>query len=527
MITERVLMAAVINSVDEAMMLRLLNEKPMITPGLVEEAFEACKSSREWAAEYPYSIWPPLMEKDPAKAAIFLLLDHEKKIKIKITEDMLMIAVTKIQDERLIKRLLADDEVTITDKVLIAAFAACSSFTRLPAGSPWHWDFFIKDNEDPSITVLMILLNHRKSIKLTERVLVAAVINVLDKELMKLLLAASEGNLTYMDIEIPTANPDQNIPFMLLDRSKETPLITRKVMKAAVQNEHYMNENLSAEIATLLLDRSEQPTLITKKVLKAATQSRSRGPGKTRSFLDRSEQMHRITEATLKAAEQNQHRGDEIVRLLLARITQIPLITSDVMKAAVQMERGDTQTVPVHPGEGSQVIHLSVRNFYDGTIPLNLETNLLIRCPTEDIVTAAVGSGIISVLRELQDQVDGKDWADDMIQQLSTEGFDYHPAATNGRIALSHTGECEFLHSWILPTPNRGEAKALRHVMAVEVGFRSWARFPLEKGADTAEFWSGYSPDDVGWSDHNGTVKSIKEWVKKEDEINSLISVIV
>lgn len=56
---------------------------------------------------------------------------------------------------------------------------------------------------------------------------------------------------------------------------------------------------------------------------------------------------------------------------------------------------------------------------------------------------------------------------------------------------------------------------------AVEGGFKSCARFPLDKGADPSEFWGAISPDAIVVLYSKGTVKSVKEWVQMDDEPDS------
>lgn len=105
-----------------------------------------------------------------------------------VTEGVLMTAVrNKFSPTEMTALLLRNEEITITEKILVAAFAACSRYRKWVARNR----FKSRDAgyvRECSRAVFVLLLGHEKNIRITGRVLLAAVVNNLDEEIIKLLL---------------------------------------------------------------------------------------------------------------------------------------------------------------------------------------------------------------------------------------------------------------------------------------------------------------------------------------------------
>jgi hypothetical protein len=312
-----------------------------------------------------------------------LLLEREGTYLI--TEGVLITAVrNQFSPTEMTALLLKNEETTITENVLVAAFAACSRYRRWAARNRFKSRDARYIKECPR-AALVLLLGREKNIRISQKVLLAAVVNNLDEEMIKLLLTKTNGILINAELLQPTARwlvHNTKLLTVLLDRSEETSLITDEVMKAAIQNGDYWYGEVRIDIVRKLFARGKQSkpvTFITEEVMKAATQSGFQGPEMIGWFLD--EQTTRITEAIVKAAVQNQNQVDKIVRLLLDRAKQSPLITENIMETAVQNQISGARIVPMLLGRG-------------GTLPQSAE--LLSRCV---YCTSAARENLLEKLR--------------------------------------------------------------------------------------------------------------------------------
>ena len=478
-----------------------------------------------------------------------LLLEREGTYLI--TEGVLITAVRNhFSPTEMTALLLENEETTITENVLVAAFAACSRYRRWAARNRFKSRDARYIKQCPR-AALVLLLGREKNIRITQKVLLAAVVNNLDEEMIKLLLTKTNGIRINAELLQPTARwlvHNTKLLTVLLDRSEETSLITDEVMKAAIQNGDYWYGEVCIDIVMMLFARGKKSkpiTFITEEVMEAATQSGFQGPQMIGWFLD--EQTTRITEAIVKAAVQNQYQGDKIVRLLLDRAKQSPLITENIMETAVQNQMSGARIVPMLLGRGFQELCFKVPNCSRAAyiVPVLLEKTFLKSCVTENVVRAAVMSGNVSVLEVLRHKVDldiyAPEWGriarfilaarkgdEGQIQQLLAEGVNHDLADVDGRTPLSHAAECgklgvlKILHDRgtanVEPWARKSPSPLYR---AVEGGFKSCARFLLDKGADPSEFWGAISPDTVVRLDNNGTVKTVREWVDIDDEPDS------
>lgn len=297
---------------------------------------------------------------------------------------------------------------------------------------------------------LLLLLDREKNIRITQNVLLAAVVNNLDEEMIKLLCTKTNGVPIDAELLQPAAKRlghNGQLLVALLEQSKETSLITDEVIKAAIQNGGYCYGEVHIDIVRMLFARgkkkSEPVTFITEEVMKAATQSRFQGPQMTGWFLD--EGTTRITKAIMKAAVQNQMEGDGIVRLLLDRAKQSPLITEQTMETAVQNQKS-----------GARIVPMLLRRGLPG-IRENLLEKLHYRKRCESC--CHVGQHTCNTVEVLRDKVNldtyTPEWGriatfilaacegdEGQIQQVLAEGVNHDLADVDGRTPLSYAAEC-------------------------------------------------------------------------------------
>ena len=360
---------------------------------------------------------------------------------------------------------------------------------------------------------LEFLLERHETYPVRERVLMAAICNVLySKEMITLLLRRNQGTIAEADmfkreryqdynedkaslplddvkriditarvLEIAASNGNEEMMTLLLEKCQGV-IIDEEILKAAVRNVHHQG----AEIIQLLLNGREQNPSITENLMKAAVQNEGCGEMIVSVLLDRSGQAASNTEDLMQAALKNPAKGIEIANLLLDRCKQTPRITAGIMKAAVECSTWKNE----------QIIKrlLEIASNDSGL--------------KEDIIEVAVMSGDKITMELFHDQLDMDRYAPrwgrkarfalavhqgdaPLTWQLLGERVEYNWADKHGRNLLWHATRSG--HIWVMQvllenTDIDIESRNYKYetplFIAVTSGFKTCARYLLKKGAN-------------------------------------------
>ncbi|KAK4070042.1 hypothetical protein Purlil1_13560 [Purpureocillium lilacinum] len=189
-----------------------------------------------------------------------------------------------------------------------------------------------------NVEVMRLLLDRRRDISITDKVLRAAAGNKwCGAEVMELLLDR-RGDEIIITGEVMTAAAGnwrcgKEVMKLLLTRQREIS-VTKEVVTAAAEN-----QQSGKEVIAMLLDRPSYEGFIMDVVVKAAAGYWQGGKEVLATLFNRRRQVISITDEVLKAAAGNWDSGEEVLALMLDQCKDEVSITDEVVRAAVGNEK--------------------------------------------------------------------------------------------------------------------------------------------------------------------------------------------